>query len=247
MPSLPHTNFIHLLRELINILHSPDFTFHLFLLTLGQLYVHEFSNFCEQVFLKSWQTKAVLWVYVCVCVCKCKRVYRTGWGGSGWSFIVVSCVVAHMPLSETLEHDLSPLTLSLPPTLPTGPGCPVRCREWTTAPAPAGAALTLSSASLCPPSRSVSRFSLKRRRPRYPAKPLPSSPPVPRGNTLYSHEFNKGRCDMTNTHTHSGWTKHWTVSKECIKRCSWPIWNWELSTLQHWTQDGGVPHKLLHV
>lgn len=62
-----------------------------------------------------------------------------------------------------------------------GPRCLVKCRDQTTAPAPAGGARILNKGNRYPQNRSGSRRSLKRRRPRSPAKLLLSFQPVPRG------------------------------------------------------------------
>lgn len=62
-----------------------------------------------------------------------------------------------------------------------GPQCPARYKDRTTAPAPAGEARTSNRGSRYRRSRSVSRRSPRRRRPRSPAKPLPNFQPVPRG------------------------------------------------------------------
>ena len=64
-----------------------------------------------------------------------------------------------------------------------GPRCPVRCRDRTTAPAPAGEALTLNKENQYQPNRRGNKHSPKRRRPRSQVKLLPNSQPVPRGKT----------------------------------------------------------------
>lgn len=76
----------------------------------------------------------------------------------------------------------------LPQPLPlcAASACPVRCsRGRTTVPTPAAGARTLSRGRrLCPSSRARSsgtRPSPRRRRPRSPARPPPSCPPVPKG------------------------------------------------------------------
>lgn len=65
-----------------------------------------------------------------------------------------------------------------------GPRCLVRCRDQMTAPAQAEGVQTSSSER-----RHLRRSEIwwlpRRKRPRSPVKPLPNSPPVPRGNALF--------------------------------------------------------------
>lgn len=68
----------------------------------------------------------------------------------------------------------------------SGPGCPARCREQTTAPARVAGAQTSSRERRLLRSRSASRPSPRRKRPRSLAKRQPNCPPAPRGEFNFS-------------------------------------------------------------
>lgn len=70
-----------------------------------------------------------------------------------------------------------------------GPRCPAKCRDRTTAPAPAGEARILNKGNRYRRNRSGSKHSPKRRRPRSRVKPLLNFQLVPRGKERQKAEY----------------------------------------------------------
>lgn len=70
-----------------------------------------------------------------------------------------------------------------------GPRCPAKCRDRTTAPAPAGEARILNKGNRYRRNRSGSKHSPKRRRPRSRVKPLLNFQLVPRGKERQKVEY----------------------------------------------------------